>query len=251
MDIILVVLRNIIVENNIHVVHVYTSRSYVRRDKYFYGAVSEFLHYFVPLGLLKVSVESLSEIAPSLKLFHDLVDTFFRIAENNGQFRRIHIYYTAEGVRLGLFLHVKIRLLNAWNGEFLPCDLYIFGLVHIPSGKVKDLLAHGGGEHYRLSFIGDFEHYCLNIVPEPHIKHFIGLIKHNVFYGAHLESMPSHMIHYSSGSAYNYLNSLFKRGNLPVYGLASVYGKDLYVFHVLKKFSELLAHLDGKLPCGA
>ena len=89
--IILVILRNVIVENRFHVVHINAPGSYVGSHQNICAPAAESLHDPVALRLLQIPVEAFGKISPALKRLSQFIHLMLCIAENQGKPGIIHI----------------------------------------------------------------------------------------------------------------------------------------------------------------
>ena len=155
MHVILIVLRDVIVEHRLHVAHVDSAGRHIGGHQNVRAAVAEAVHHAVALHLLQIPVKSLREISSALKRLHQLIHLLFGVAEHDGQLGSVQVQQTAHHLHLVLGLHLVVILGNLGNGQllFYHADRHRL-LLELP-GDLSDGRRHGGGEHQGLTLLGE------------------------------------------------------------------------------------------------
>ena len=124
-DKIFIILRNIIVEHKLHIIHVNTARRNVCCNQHLCHTAAETLHHRITLGLFEIAVKSVGIDAAFLQALCQLVSGLFGIAENHCQCRRIEIQQQLQSVCFASHRHICIL-----QGNIIQCDLLFADLNH-------------------------------------------------------------------------------------------------------------------------
>ena len=109
-------------------------------------------------------------------------------------------------------------------------------------------LWHGGREQNCLSVLWYVCEYGLDILAEAHIQHLVGFVKYHRAQGVKLQRLSAYVIHYSSGSADNYIGAAFQLMYLLFHACAAVYCRAFYAFLEFCKLSDLFIGLHRQFP---
>src|SRR5659263_236481 len=82
MNIVLIIRRQIIIENNINIVNIYTACCNIRCNKKVKLSGTELLHNTVTGGLFEISMQSLNRISASIEFVRNFINTSLGITEN-------------------------------------------------------------------------------------------------------------------------------------------------------------------------
>ena len=244
MHVIFVILRKIVVEYRFHVVHVNPSGGHIRRHQNVGIAVPEPLHYPVPLHLLEIAVKSLRKIPPVLELQYQLVHLLLCIAEDQRQLGRVEIQKPAKHLVFVLRPHFIIVLLDIRYRQFFFHHFYVNRLPLIQLGNLHDCPRHCGGKQYGLPVPGRIFQYRLDVLPEAHVQHLVGLIQHHRMKLLKAERMPSHMIHHATRCSDDDLHSSLERTNLPADILSPVNREHFDSMQIFGQIAEFFRHLN-------
>ena len=248
--IIFVILRQVIVKYNVYIVHINAPGSHVRCHQNLGFTLAESLHDPVSLLLLQVAVEPFSKIAPVLQLGSQLIHHPLGVAKNNGKVRIVHVQQPGEKLCLVLGPHIKIVLLNIFDGQLFFDHFDHLSIPLILVGNVQNGLGHGGGKEGRLPILRGVLQDGFDILPKAHVQHLIRLIQHHCVNPVHFDGVAAHMIHDSSRRAHNDLDTALQGTDLLVDVLAAVHRKQLDAVGVSGNLANFPGHLNGQLPGG-
>ncbi len=249
MHIVLVVLRNVIIEDSLHIVHVNPARGDIRCNEYLGLAVAESAHYAVTLRLFHVAVKSLGEISPALQLLGQLVHHALCVAEDERKLWIVVVQQSRENFNFVPALDIVVVLLDAGHGQLLFHNPDINRVVLILFRDVQNRFWHRRGKEYRLTvFPRNVFQNCLNILAESHVEHFVRLVKHHGVHILAADRFSAEVIHHTSRRPDNNLYSAFQGPDLTGNLLSAVYRQNPDSVHVFGQPADLVGHLDGQLP---
>ena len=119
MYIIFIILRNIVIEHRLHIVHINPPCSHIRSYQDLGPSLAEAVHHPIPLHLLQIPVQPFCKISSALQLFHQKIHLALGVAECHRKLRRIQIKQAAHHLHLGLWLHLIVVLRHLWHGQLL------------------------------------------------------------------------------------------------------------------------------------
>ncbi len=250
-DIIFLVLRDIVINDDVNIVYVNTACRNVCCDKDLNRAVAKFLHDLVTLCLLQIPMQALREIATPLQKLCQVVHALFRVAEYHCQIWVIHVNQTRQRVKLALFFYVKVILFNVGDSQFLADDFNEHRVLLETFCDIQYFRGKRSGKEQCLVFSGDFYQNSFNILTETHIKHFIGFIQNHHLYAVCFERAAAHMVHDAPGCADDNLRAFFQGKYLPVNGLTAVNGQYADIIPVFQQLAEFFADLYCQFAGGA
>ncbi len=246
MHIILGVLRKIIIDNDLHIVHVDASCRHIRSNQNIGGSVPETAHGYIPLVLGHIPVQPLHLKSGLSHHLCKLVHLDLCIAEDQAESGLIILQQPDARRILILLLHSIISLGNQRYGQLLCRHLYQSGILLKFIGYFQNRLGHGGREQRGLVRIGNLAQNQLHILPKAHVQHLVRLVQNYHVHIVQLHSPPAHVVHDAPRSSHNDLHTLQAidlSGNV----LPAIYGKHLNAMHILGDLAQLLRSLHGQL----
>ena len=124
MDIVFVILRDIIINDGLHVIHIYTSCRYIRCNQYISAAVTETVHGHVSLMLGHITMEPLCLKTCLFQHLRKLVHLSLGITENQTQLGLIILQQSHTCRILVLAFNLIVSLGHQRNGQFFCSNLY-------------------------------------------------------------------------------------------------------------------------------
>ncbi len=120
-----------------------------------------------------------------------------------------------------------IYLFRKTGGKRLFLDSNKFIIHHVFTRECLYPWRHGSRKQ-KSPFLGiGMFHYLFHILNEPHIKHFISLIKDQIFDILEIECLSFDVVNNSSGCTNNNMHSFFKAPELLVDWLPTIDGNNL------------------------
>src|SRR5450756_462348 len=165
MDVVLGIWREVEVHDRAHVRDVQTSRRHVGGHQHLRLAGSKCPEHLLPQGLTHVAVQTLGEVASTLKPLNDLVDHPLCGAEYEGPFGLLCVEHQAERVELTPEWYQVEDLANLGNGKSVgaaqPDDLWI---AHVAASELKDGIRHGRRKERGNPGSRKMGHYVLDVL---------------------------------------------------------------------------------------
>ena len=240
------ILRQIIIDHDLHIVNVDASCRHIRGDQDIGGSVPETPHGHVSLMLGHIPMESLHLKASLLHHLRKLVHLDLRIAEDKAELRLIIFQQTDACRILVLLLHSVIPLGHQRYGQLLRRYLHQSGILLEFVRNIQNRLGHSSGKQRCLVGIGNLSKNQLHILPESHVQHLVRLVQHHHVHIIKLHSAPAHMVHDPPRRAYDDLGAL-QAIDLPHDILSAVYRKHLDAMQILCDLADLLRRLHRQL----
>ena len=247
--IIFCVLRKVVIDDDLHIVHIDASGRHIGGDQDIGGAVPETSHSHVPLMLRHVPVQPLHLESGLSDYLGKLVHLDLRITEYQAKSGLIILQQTDARRILILLLHPIIPLGHQRYGQLLGRHLHQSGVLLELIGDLKNGLWHGSREQRRLMGIGNLTQNQLHVLPEAHVQHLVRLVQNHHVHIVQFHGAPAHMIHYAPRRSHDDLHAL-QAVDLPDDILSAIYGKHLNAMHIFCDLSQLLRRLHGQLSGG-
>lgn len=177
-DVVLLVGRQIVVDNQGNLLDVNTSGQQVSGDQDSGGTGSELVHDGVSLRLRQVSVDSGNSEVGLLQSSSQGLDLRSGVTEDNSLGDRDRVVQVTQTVELvSLLLDVDVELLNTLQGQLVLLDQDSDGVVHELGGDLQDILWHGSGQKNNLGALWQQSENVVNLLLETGGQHLIGLIQ--------------------------------------------------------------------------
>ena len=139
-------------------------------------------------------------------------------------------------------------LTDAFNGRALGRDLHTDRIrPEDCSGKLGDVVGHGGAKEQILALLRQERHHLTDIVDEPHVQHAVGLIQHKEFQGLQGDRLLADKVQQTPRSCHQHVNTPDQAvflGGVPDAAKDAGTGNSRELGVLL----ETLLHLDGKFP---
>lgn len=201
-DVILTVGRQVIVDDEGHLLHVNATGKKVSGDQDARRTRAKLLHDHVTLALLHIAVHSGHGEVAACELVREPVDLSPRVAEDNGLGDGYSLVQVAQRVQLPvLFLDCNIELLNTFESELGLLDENADWVAHELRGDLEDVLWHGGGEQNHLGRLGKQLENIVDLLGEAARQHLVGLVENEHLHGISLEEAAlDHVLDTAGGS---------------------------------------------------
>ncbi len=175
MDIGVRLIRNIVIEDEVHGIDVQPPGRHVRRYQYADGAVLELFDDLFPLVLCHVAVYRSRLVAIGLQLLCQAVSPVFGVAEHYGLGLAI-VKYGGQRIVLGVPLDHEEILRGKVQDRFVPRDQQLLGIDHLVHRQLPYVLRHGGGEQHGLPLPRHLGQDIAEVPGEAHVQHPVRLI---------------------------------------------------------------------------
>lgn len=209
MDVLLLGLGEVVVDHQVHLLHVDTSGQQVGTDQHSGGTGPELLHDQVSLVGLHGGVDGGDGEVLFLHGLGQVVHTGLGVAVDDALLDLEVVVEFDEGLELELLLvHGHVELLDTLQGEFFVLDQDLGGLPHEGLRDLQDELGHGGRVEAHLDVGGDQGEHLSDLVFEPPGQHLVGLVEDHHLEVFGLEVLSLHHVDHSSGGAHHDVDSL-------------------------------------------
>mmetsp|Transcript_138 Transcript_138/g.252 ORF Transcript_138/g.252 Transcript_138/m.252 type:complete len:462 (+) Transcript_138:109-1494(+) len=178
-DVELSVVRQVVADDQRHLLHIQTSAPEVGGDQDSAGTRPELLHDRVALLLGHVAVDGGHGEVRVAHLLRQPVHLLLGVAEDHRLGDRQRVVEVAQGVELPLLaLHRHEELLDAFQGQLIALHKHAEGVVHELVGHLEDLVRHGGGNQDHLRGGREIAVDVIHLLLEAAVQHLICLIQH-------------------------------------------------------------------------
>ena len=249
MDIILDILRNIVVEYDIHIINIDTPCCNIRCNQNIDGSGPEACHNAIALLLLHISVESFHKVSARLHTAHEIINRSLRIAEHERKFGVVHIKSAAKRFKLVALSDFNISLFDLRDRKFLAGDLHELRIMLEPSGNVQNRLRHSSRKQNRLPVLRSITEDILDIITESHIEHLISFVQNEHADRVKVKGPAFDVINHTTRSTDDNLHTAFEGTKLALDRLSAVNRDYIESFFVFHQPGELLGRLYCKFPC--
>jgi len=201
-DIVLTVGREIVVDDQRHLLDVDTTGKQVRGDEDTRRARTELSHNDVTLLLSHVAVHGRDGKVTAVHLFGEPIDLPTSVAEDHGLCDGERLVEIAKGIELPLFtLDRDVKLLDTFQGKLLLLDKDSDWVTHEPLGDLEDINRHGGREQDDLGGTREETEDVVDLVLETTGKHLVGFVKDELPHRDWVErSALDHVVNTSRGA---------------------------------------------------
>jgi hypothetical protein len=205
MNIVLANTRQIIINDERHLLNVNTTSEQVSGDEDTRRSRTELLHDHVTLSLIHLTVHSRHGEVLGGHLFGELIDLAAGVAEDDGLSDTQRIVQVTECAKLPLLLlDVDVELTDTLKGQLLLLDENPNGITHEVLADLEHLWWHGGREQDHLHVIGKLLEDLLDLILETARQHLIGFVEHEELdvVGAQVLALD-HVLHTTGCSDHN------------------------------------------------
>ena len=159
----------------------------------------------------------------------------------------VGIEYPAQGVLPTVPVRLQIVLGDEVEDDLVLGHEELLRVHHLRYGQFADVVGHGRREEHRLPLPGHLGQDEVQILPESHVQHPVGLVQHHHGHLGHVERLLRQHVLSPAGGAHNYV---LPRAELPdlmvdvrtaVHGYADVSGERRHL-------RQLLGHLERQFP---
>ncbi|MPM44886.1 hypothetical protein SDC9_91568 [bioreactor metagenome] len=135
------------------------------------------------------------------ELLGQLVHHGFGIGEDDGAAGLIIMEQQCQSLGLLPRRDLHIDLPDVFQRNLLPVNLNPNRIALKLLGNSQNFLRDGGGEQNDLPLFRHILQNDLDILPEAHVQHFVGLVQNHQFQMTQIQGAPAHMIHNTAGGA--------------------------------------------------
>lgn len=192
-QVVLLVRRQVEVDDDVYVVHVNTTSHEVRRDEHAGAAAAEGVHDTLAVALRHLGVHAADGVVALVQLIGDPVHLATGVGEDDGLGDGDRLVEVHEGVELVLFLDGDEELLNALQRQALALHENADGVTHELLRQLQHLLRHRGGEEGDLDILRQEAEDLVNLVGKALRQHLISLVQHQ--YTQHLRPQRTTLDH--------------------------------------------------------
>ncbi|MPM63166.1 hypothetical protein SDC9_110046 [bioreactor metagenome] len=240
-DVIFRLVRHVVVDDEVNVVHVDAARRNIRCDQNGRFARAEVAHNVVALALAQVAMQTSACEAARVELLRNGLYAVARVAEDQRQTRRSFLHQVVHGGDFARFRRVDAHLLNGLCRFVALADLNGLRIGQVALRNAVDLFAHRRREEHHLVLAGDVAEDPLDVRQEAEVEHFVRLVENDETNVVELERVLIDQILHAAGCADDDLRAAAQRLNLHIGGLTTIDG-DRAHFLML---GEFLKHCRG------
>jgi len=177
-NVVLQVSWEVIIDDQGDLLDVNTTSKKISGDQNSAGTSSEFVQNEISFLHGNISVSGGDGEVSGSHLVGQPVDLSSGVAEDDCLGNIQGIVEVTQSVELPfLFLHTDIELFDTFQGEFIPLDKNLDGVVHELLGDFKCIGGHGGGKQTHLDAGRQCCEDVVDLIFESTREHFVGLIK--------------------------------------------------------------------------
>lgn len=179
MDVVFAVRRQVVVDDQRHLLHVNATGQQIGGDQDTRRSSTELLHDHITLVLVHVSVNGgHGEVALS-HFSGEVVDLATRVTEDDRLCHRHGLVQIAQCANLPLLTVDKhIELLDTIQGQLLLLDQNLDGVAHKALADLQHIGRHCGRQQYDLHFGVQGTKHLLDLVLETTRQHLVSLVQH-------------------------------------------------------------------------
>ena len=239
-------LRNVVVEDRIHIFHVDAPCRHVGGDQQADPAGFEISHDGIPLILLHISVKSGAAVAEVAEDGGKFVHHTLGVAEDQCPARGRGFQQQAERIVFLILWNIIEALIDLCCRAFsLICfDKDCLGLKFF--SDLDDFRGQGGAEQDGLAFCGSVSEDGPDIVDKSHIQHLVRFVQNHRFQVVEFQCPAAHVVHHTAGGSHDD-TSFFQRADLIVHGLAAVNAGDADAWKIFCVFPDFSGDLQSQL----
>src|ERR1700678_1111116 len=220
--IILFIPGQVVIENHFNIINIDTASGDIRCHQEFQAGRTKLIHYSVPLALAHVTVDTVGGISATNQLLGQMIDRPFGVAEDNTKLEIVEINDAGQGLGFSVTAAFDVSLFNGGHSQDLMLDANSLGVRCVGLDQLKNRLRHRGRETDELPALRNGAQNLFDVVPEPHVEHFIGFIQDYHSHRIELERSALDMIQNSARRTNHDLHSLLERPELTIVRLTAV-----------------------------
>ena len=221
-DIVFGVLWQLVVEDEIDVVHIDAARGDVGGDENLDGALAEKTQDALAHRLGDVAVKTVSGVAAGEEFLGALINGPFRVAKNDGKARLLEVKKARDELDARALAGLVADLLDRFDGEALALDLDELRILPVALDDAADRGIHRRGEEEGLPFLGESAEEAFHLIGEAHVEHAVGLVEHGDANVGKIQGASLDMVDETTGRAHDDLHPLMQGADLAVDRSASV-----------------------------
>ena len=179
MDVVLTVARQVVVDDQAHLLHVDTAGPHIGGDEHAAVTAAEVVHDAVALLLRHLAVHAADGEVGLAHLLGQPVDLAAGVAEDDGLGDGEGVVEVAQGVELPvLLLDGDKVLLEALEGQLVALDEDAHGVGHELGGHVEHVVGQGGADDDDLGGGRQVAVHVVDLLAEALVQQLVGLVQH-------------------------------------------------------------------------
>ena len=251
MDIIFVFLRDIIVDDAVHIVHIDAPGGNIRGNQDGQLSIPEPLHGLFPLTLADIAVDAVAVQSHTLEIVTQSLAHMLGVAENHHPFKALGLNQPVGALCLFQGCAAQAELVDV-RPILLLClhsDLHLVALVH--PGHRHHLLRDGGREQSQIFPVFGLLNDSGDILEKAHVQHPVGFIQHHRLHLVQMDGLPVVMIHQTTRCCHHNLGLALQLLDLSADAGAAVEHRHPDSLIKGQQTPKLVPNLDGQLPGGS
>ena len=251
-DVVLGIIRQVVVDHEFEVIDVDATGGDVGRHEECKRRLLEVIHHPRPLGLRHTAVEAFGRTSSSHERVGEFLDHLLRVAEDQAALDVVKIDQPSERVKLCVMPDLVIDLIDQRRpGDNSLLDLHQLGVTGMTADQRLDGRGNGRREKHRLPLGGGRREDLLDILPESHVEHPVGLVEHHQLHPGQVERVAGQMVRKPSWRAHHDVRAPLQFDELPFVGCAPVNRHRSHALLADGEFVNLVGDLGGQLPGGS
>ena len=194
-DVILVVVRNIVVEHRANVLHVDAAGGHIGGDQHAQTPHFEVAHHARADGLAHLAVQTGGGKACLRQVFHQLIHHAAGVAEHHRAPLPVALQQQVERLHLLRLRDVVEELLDGVQRALPAVDRHQLWIALEILRQRQDRGRHRGGEQQRLALLGRGGEDFADVIYKAHVEHLVSLVQHHGFQLVQQQRAAPHVIH--------------------------------------------------------
>jgi hypothetical protein len=222
MEIIFHVVRQVVVENDLDIVDINSTRGNVSGNEELKSGLPELVHHTISHQLRHIAVQTICRISLSIQVIDKFVDHAFGIAEDDAQLEIVDIDQACQQLDLIIAIHFIVDLLDRRHGERLLFDAHLLWIARVLFNQLLNWPRNGRGKEYGLAFRRRRLQDHFDIIAKTHVEHDVDFIQDDDLQTGKLERAATHVVHDPAGRTDHNIRALFEPRQLPIERLSAV-----------------------------
>ena len=249
MDILLYLVRQIVIEHMGQVVHIQTSGRHIGSHQKLEVLETEPAHRIVALRLGKIPMQGIGIVPILDQLFGHLLGLAPGPAENDGIDIRVKVDNPLQGQVAILGIDHVVMMGHIGRTLVLGPNRHLLRLMHVMIGYLTDFLRHRSREKPSMLVFRRVFQNAVQLVPETHVEHLVGLIEHHRMQMAEIDFAPAQDIQHTPRRGHDDFHAPGNLVQLAFYAGATVNGANPQIGNILGKILQILGYLHAEFPC--
>ena len=207
-DVVFGILWQLVVEDDIDVIHIDAARRHIGGDEDFDGPLAEESENPLAHGLGDVAVKPVGRVTPGEEFLGAFIDGALRVAENDGEARLLEIDDAGDELDARALARLVADLGDGVDRETLAFDLDELGLVPVALDDAADGVVHCRREKHRLAIIGERAEEIFHFIGKTHVEHAVRLVENGDLDRIEIEGAALNVVDEPAGGADDDLGAL-------------------------------------------